>query len=144
MNAIAAKCFAGFIALLLIVAGVLYVRELRAVLADTAHQLDDAKQGIANRDGVIKRLQQDAADKAKQQQQLDTSTNKVEVTTAARRQEIRRVISENPIVRTWADTPLPGDVARLQSSPAFTSADDYSSAMPASDAVRAADNGSEN
>ncbi|KFX61013.1 Rz-like lysis system protein LysB [Paraburkholderia fungorum] len=144
MNAIAAKCFAGFIALLLIVAGVLYVRELRAVLADTAHLLDDAKQGIASRDGVIKRLQQDAADKAKQQQQLDTSTNKVEATTAARRQEIRRVISENPIVRTWADTPLPRDIARLQSSPAFTSADDYSSAMSASDAVHAAGNGSEN
>lgn len=143
MNALAAKLIAGGVLLLAIVAGVFYVRALRAELADTTHQLDTAKQGIKDRDGVISTLQQDAKNKAKQQVQLDTSTNHVEAKTAANRQQLRRVISENPTVRSWADTPLPDDIARLQSSPAATGADDYSAAVPAGDALHTAGDGAD-
>lgn len=141
MNAIAAKLIGGALVLLAIAAGVLYVRELRAELAERTQQLDAARQGIADRDKAIDRLKKDADDKAQQQTQLDTSTTKVAATLAANQQEHRRIINETPDARAWADTALPDGIVRLQSSPDLTGADDYSARMPAGDALHAASDG---
>lgn len=144
MNAIAAKLIGGALVLLAIAAGVQYVRELRAELAERTQQLDAARQGIADRDKTIDRLKKDADDKEKQQKQLDTSTGKVAATLAANQQEHRRVINETPDARAWADTLLPDGIVRLQSSPDLTGADDYSARMPAGDTLHAASDGAAN
>ncbi|CAE6841656.1 hypothetical protein R69746_06952 [Paraburkholderia aspalathi] len=135
MNEIATKLVAGAIAVLALFAAVMYVRELHAELADASHQLDTAKQGIADRDGTIGRLQQDAADKAKQQAQLDRAQGAIASKLSTVQQETRRLINENATLRAWADTPLPDDIVRMQASPALTGAADYSQAMPASDSL---------
>ncbi|WP_406869755.1 Rz-like lysis system protein LysB [Paraburkholderia fungorum] len=138
MNAIAAKLIAGAIALLLLVAAVLYVRELRAELADTAHQLDTAKQGNADRDETIRLMRQNADAKARQQAKLDKSTGDVSAKLAAAKQQIRNLIYENALVLAWANTALPADIARLSANPAYTGATAYSSSMPDGDALHAA------
>ncbi|WP_321815683.1 MULTISPECIES: Rz-like lysis system protein LysB [unclassified Paraburkholderia] len=125
MNPLLAKLIACAVAGAVLVGGVVYVRALRADLADTTHQLDDARTAIAGRDKTIDGLRKNASEKAGQQKQLDTSTGTVATKLAAARQEIRKVINENPIVRTWADTPLPDDVVRLSRSAAATGADAY-------------------
>ncbi|UVS95941.1 Rz-like lysis system protein LysB [Burkholderia glumae] len=141
MNAIAAKLIAAAAALALLVCGALYVRALRAELADAQGRLTCAGQAVAGRDSVIGTLRQDASDKADQQQQLDESAGKVATKLAAAREEIRKVIHENPTVRSWADTPLPADVVRLSASPAYTGADAFSAAMPADQPMHAAGDG---
>lgn len=145
MNALAARLVvrvvAGAIALLMLGAAVLYVRELRAELADTAHQLDTAKQGNVDRDETIRLMKKDADAKARQQAQLDKSTSDVSAKLAAAKQQIRNLLNENPIVRAWADTALPADIVRLSASPAYTGATDYIAAMPASDPMHTADAG---
>jgi LysB family phage lysis regulatory protein len=141
LQGIGIKLAIGALIVLAIGAGVFYVRELRAELADKTHQLDTARQAIADRDNVIRQLKDDAADKARQQQQLDTSTDRVVSKQSAIQRETRRIYDEKPQVRAWADTALPDDIVRLQSSPDYTGADDYSAAVPASDALHAAGDG---
>jgi LysB family phage lysis regulatory protein len=138
MSALAAKLIAGALAALALVAGVLYVRELRAELADSAHQLETARQGNVDRDETIRLMKKDADAKARQQAQLDTSTNAVAAKLATAKQEIRTLLNENSIARAWADTALPADIARLSTSPAYTGATAYSSSMPAGDSLHAA------
>ena len=141
MTSSAQKLIAGAIALALLAAGFCYVRELRAELARASLALDDARHAVAARDGTIAGLREDATEKAQQQQKLDVSTDKVAAKVEATRLQIEKVLHENPIARTWADTPLPDDVARLSASPAYAGADDFGSAVPDRDAVRAAGDG---
>ncbi|WP_027818846.1 Rz-like lysis system protein LysB [Paraburkholderia bannensis] len=143
MNAIAAKLIAGAIALALLVAGVLYVRALRAELADANHQLEGARADIEGRDKTIDGLRANAHEKVDQQKQLDASTDKVSTKLAAAREDIRKVIHENPIVRSWADTALPDDVVRLSNTPAATGADAYRPGMPSDITLHAAGNGAD-
>lgn len=144
INPLFAKLAAGAIALAALIAAFFYVRELRAELADAQHQRECANQGIAARDTAISDLQEGAADKGKQQQKLDASTQNVHAKLAAARQEIRKVINENPTVRTWADTPLPSDIARLSASPTYTGADDFSAAVSNDKPLHAASDGAAN
>jgi len=143
MNPVIAKLVAGAIALALLAAAFFYVRELRAELADTAHQLEAARQDVTDRDHTINGLRQDAKDKAQQQQHLDVSTHNVQTKLAAARQEIRKVINENPTVRNWADSPLPADIARLSASPAYTGADDFSATVSGGKPLHASGNGTD-
>ncbi|POR46742.1 LysB family phage lysis regulatory protein [Paraburkholderia eburnea] len=142
-NSIAAKLIAGALGLALLVGAVLYVRTLRAELADANHQLADANAAIASRDQTINGLRQNQKNKADQQKQLDTSTGTVATKLASARQEIRKVINENPIVRSWADTPLPDDVVRLSNTPAATGADAYRAGVSNDIALHAAGNGAD-
>lgn len=143
MNALGAKLIACAIAGAMLVGGVLYVRALRAELADTNHQLDDARQQIAGRDKTIKGLRDDSKEKGAQQQQLDDSTGRVGAKLAQARQDIRKVINENPTVRSWADTPLPADVIRVSGSAAATGADAFSAGMPAGEPLHASGDGAD-
>ena len=141
MSAIASKLIACAVALALLVAGFFYVRELRAELARASLALEDARHAVAARDSTIAGLREDATEKARQQQQLDASTDKVTTKVDATRQQIQKVFHEDPIARSWADTPLPDDVARLSASPAYAGADDFGSAVSDRDAVRSTGDG---
>ncbi|WP_310631471.1 Rz-like lysis system protein LysB [Paraburkholderia sp.] len=143
MNALVAKLIACAIAGALLIGSVFYVRALRAELADTNHQLDDARQQIASRDQTIKGLRDDSKEKGKQQQQLDASTGRVAQKLATARQDIRKVINENPTVRSWADTPLPADVIRLSGNPAATGSDAFSAGVPAGEPLHASGDGTD-
>ncbi|WP_080427682.1 Rz-like lysis system protein LysB [Burkholderia ubonensis] len=138
MSELAAKLAAGLLALAACAAGALYVRALHADLAAARLQLADARQGLADRDGAIRRLQQDAADRARQQARLDRTQNAIASKLDAVRLENRRLIDENAALRAWADTRLPDDVVRLQASPALAGADDYVGPLPDGEPVHAA------
>jgi LysB family phage lysis regulatory protein len=127
---VAAKIAAGLLVLLAAAAGTLYVRMLRADLADSTHRLETALQGIAQRDDTIRRLADDAADKARQQEQLDRSRASIAAQLTDTLHENRRLRDENAEIRAWADTPLPADVARLHDRPAQTGADGHAATMP--------------
>ncbi|WP_074801709.1 Rz-like lysis system protein LysB [Burkholderia orbicola] len=139
MNAFAAKLAAGIVALAVCAAVALYVHGLRAELATARQQRVDAQQALAARDGVISRLQQDAAERARQQARLDRSQTAIASTLDAIRLENRRLTDENAALRAWADTRLPDDVVRLQASPALTGAGDYVEHVPDGETVHAAD-----
>ncbi|WP_028217424.1 Rz-like lysis system protein LysB [Paraburkholderia oxyphila] len=130
---LAAKLAAGALVLLAIAAGTFYVRELLTELAERTHELDDANKGIESRDATIKRLRDDAEDKAKQQRQLDQTRASVAAQLTDVLQENRRLRDENASVREWSDTALPFDVARLHNTPAATGAADYRAGMPVSE-----------
>ncbi|KVP87679.1 protein lysB [Burkholderia ubonensis] len=141
MNAAASKLVAGAVALALLVAAFFYVRALRAELADAKNRLACSSQAVESRDAAIDGLRQDASNKATQQQQLDAATGKVAAKLETARQDIRKVINENATVRSWADTPLPADVARLSASPAYTGAGDFGAAVPTDHALHTAGDG---
>ncbi|KVP80397.1 protein lysB [Burkholderia ubonensis] len=141
MNAAASKLVAGAVALALLVAAFFYVRALRAELADAKNRLVCSNQAVESRDAAIDGLRQDAINKGAQQQQLDATTGNVAAKLATARQDIRKVINENANVRSWADTPLPADVARLSASPAYTGAGDFGAAVPTDHALHAAGDG---
>jgi LysB family phage lysis regulatory protein len=136
-----AKILTGLLVLIAIGLGVVYVSALHTELEERTQQLDDARQGIADRDDTIKRLQDDAADKAKQQQRLDRARSAIASQLDAALQENRRLRDENAEVRAWADTPLPFDVGRLHNTAAQTGVGDYASAMSDRAALHAASDG---
>ncbi|RQS11260.1 protein lysB [Burkholderia sp. Bp9002] len=138
MSELAAKFAAGVLVLAACAAAALHVRELHADLAAARQQLADARQGLADRDGAIQRLQQDAAERASQQARLDRTQNAIASKLDAVRLENRRLIDENAALRAWADTRLPDDVVRLQANPALTGADDYVGRLPDGEPVHAA------
>ncbi|WP_343675138.1 Rz-like lysis system protein LysB [Paraburkholderia heleia] len=138
---IAARIGAALVALLAVAAAVFYVRELRAELAESALQLAGANQGIVDRDDTIKRLQDDAAEKARQQKQLDSTRAAIASRLETALTENRRLKDENAEIRAWADTPLPFDIARLHDTPAQTGADDYAAAVSDRTALHAPGDG---
>lgn len=136
-----ARLAACLMAVLAVVACALYVRVLRAELADAGRQLAGAKADIGQRDGVIRRLGQAEKDRAAQQAQLDHTNGAIAVKLAAAQQDNRRLLHENAALRAWADTPLPDDVVRLHAGPALTGARDYLEHVPAGESVHAAGDG---
>lgn len=138
MNAIAAKLISGAVALLAIAAGVLDVRALRAELASTQLEASQAKADLAARDQTIRRLQDDASEKAKQQRKLDADRNGVDAKLAGIRGDIRKLTDENAEFRAWASGALPADVIRMHTSPALTGAADYLARVPGGDTLHAA------
>ncbi|MCA3778494.1 MAG: protein lysB [Burkholderia sp.] len=139
MNSLAAKCAAWIVAFAACAVVALYLHALRADLAAAQQQRADAQQALAARDGVISRMQQDAAARAQQQARLDRSHTAIASKLDAIRLENRRLTDENAALRAWADTPLPDVVVRLQANPALTGADDYVEHVPDGDTVHAAD-----
>jgi LysB family phage lysis regulatory protein len=138
MNAIAAKLVAGAVALLAIAAGLLYVRELRAELAGVQLETSQAKADLAARDQTIRRLQDDAADKASQQRKLDADRSAIDTRLAGIQGDIRRLTDENAEFRAWASGALPADVIRMHTSPALSGAADYLARVPGGDTLHAA------
>ena len=143
MNAIAAKLVACVVALLVIVAGVMYVRELRAELAGAQDTAKRAKEDLAARDETIRRLQDNAADKANQQRKLDADRTSIDAKLAGIRDEIRRYNNESAEFRAWAAGALPADVVRMHTSPALIGAADYLARVPGGDALHAAGDGAD-
>jgi LysB family phage lysis regulatory protein len=143
MKAIAAKLVAGVVALLVIVAGVLYVRELRAELAGAQDSAKRAKDDLAARDETIRRLQDNAVDKANQQRKLDADRTSIDAKLAGIRDEIRRYNNESAEFRAWAAGALPADVIRMHTSPALTGAADYLARVPGGDALHTAGDGAD-
>lgn len=135
MSAIVSKVIAAFVVFGLAVTFVFYVRTLRAERTTAQQEASDAKQGVIDRDAMIARLRQDAKDKARQQQKLDQDRTGIAARLADIQRENRKLHDENEAYRAWADTPLPDDVVRMQSSPALTGASDYLAGMPAGDTV---------
>ena len=136
-----ARVVAGVVVVLVIVAGVQYVRELRAELAGAKDTAKRAKDDLAGRDETIRHLQDDAADKARQQRKLDADRNGIDAKLAGIRDEIRRYNNESAEFRAWAAGALPADVVRMHASPALTGAADYLARVPGGDTLHVAGDG---
>lgn len=141
MNGVVAKLLAVVGVIAALGAGVSYVRALRADVINAQEQRDTARQAAADRESEIRLMLQDADRKAKQQAQLDHAHTAIAIKLNAVRSLNRRLIDENTALRAWADTPLPDDVVRLQSSPALTGADGYIERVPDSEPVHPAGDG---
>lgn len=135
MISAAVKMFAGALALLLLTGGTLYVRHLRTALADAQNQAGTAARGNRERDETIRRLRDDATDKARQQAELDTNRKNIATQLTHIQHKNRKLIDENPIAHSWALDTLPADVIRMQSNPALTGAGDYLARMPEGNAL---------
>lgn len=141
MSGLIARVILGLVVLAATVAVSSYVRALHAERTAAQRQRDDALKTIVDRDSAIRRMQQDAADKANQQVRLDRAHAAIATRLSAVQQVNRRLTNENTTLRAWADTPLPADVVRMHSSAPLTGADDYVEHMPSGEPLHAASDG---
>lgn len=141
MNTLLLKIGATALLALALFAGVRYVRGLRADLALAQQTVRDSQREIDARERAITALKADAAEKAEQQKRLDAVRSTLDAKQTRIHAETRRIIHESPENRAWADTVLPADVARLQTSPALAGSGDYLQRVPDGDAVSPIGNG---
>jgi LysB family phage lysis regulatory protein len=137
MNAIAARVVAIAVAVLALVAGVLYVKALRAELAEASENASTAQETVKRRDATIADMQKKERDNAKALAQLETKRSAIAGDLAQKQTDFEALKHENESLRTWADGALPDDVVRLYDRPAITGADAYL-AMRAGHALHAA------
>ncbi|WP_208449201.1 protein lysB [Burkholderia ambifaria] len=144
MNPLVAKLLAIGAAALAAWGGVRYVQSLRADVAAAHQDASAARDQVTARDQTIARLAAIAQSNAELQQRLDRTRTQISAAQTRIEAATRRILNETPESRAWADTVLPADVARLQTSPDITGACDYLQRVPAGDAVRVACDGAAN
>ncbi|UEP31757.1 protein lysB [Burkholderia sp. B21-007] len=144
MNPLVAKLLAIGAAVLAAWGGVRYVQSLRADVAAAQQDASAARDQVTARDQTIARLAAIAQSNAELQQRLDRTRTQISAAQTRIEAATRRILNETPESRAWADTVLPADVARLQTSPDITGACDYLQRVPAGDAVRVACDGAAN
>lgn len=135
MNALLIKAGAAALLALALFASVRYVQGLRADLALAQQTVRDGQREIDARDRAITALKADAAEKAEQQKRLDAARSAIDSKQTRIHAQTRRIIHESPENRAWADTVLPADIARLQTSPALTGSGDYLQRVPDGNAM---------
>ncbi|SDE41573.1 hypothetical protein [Paraburkholderia lycopersici] len=138
MNAIAVRLVAIAALVLAIAGGLLYVKTLRAELAEAQGAASTAQALVGQRDATIAQLEQNARDQAAQLAQLETKRRQVAASLSARQTELDTLKRQNEKVRAWADSPLPDDVASMYASPDITGADGYIADMLTGSPVRPA------
>ncbi|WP_122169604.1 MULTISPECIES: protein lysB [Burkholderia cepacia complex] len=144
MNPLVAKLLVIGAAALAAWGGVRYVQSLHADVAAAQRDASAARDQVTARDQTIARLEATAKSNAELQQRLDRTRTQIGTAQARIEAATRRILNETPESRAWADTVLPVDVARLQTSPDLTGACDYLQRVPAGDTLRATCDGTEN
>lgn len=138
-----------FLLAVLSLAGVVYLRMAHTAQSARADAvslgLAQAKIGSLRKEidqqvAIIDRLQADAQCRIAEQVALSKTRSAVVKHRDTVRQQRHR-LHEDTIVRTWGDTPLPVDIARLHNSPALTGAHAYLDHLPLSQPVLDASHG---
>jgi LysB family phage lysis regulatory protein len=130
------------IAVLVIVAGWFYVRELRAELVDAQNTAHTAQETVGRRDAVITDMQKKEREHAQALAQLAAKHAGIAAQLAQTERDFENLKNEKPEIRAWADSPLPDDIVRMYDRPARTGAGDESGAtVRARDALHAAGDG---
>jgi LysB family phage lysis regulatory protein len=120
---------------------VIYVQ--RDSLTAAKVRAEAAEQITRDRDGTIKTLTDAAARDKKAAAKLQAARDSIADTLIERENLIERLQHDDPAIRTWADTPLPGAVARLREHPTVTGADAYSQRLPSDHALPVAGSGAQ-
>lgn len=103
----------------------LYVDHLQDKAAAAAKALDDARDGIADRDRTITALSDLATQKALSASKLEGERNAIRAQLSTREIEMRKLQDENADVRAWAATAVPAPVAGVRDHPTFSGAAAY-------------------
>jgi LysB family phage lysis regulatory protein len=140
MKAIALRVLAVELVVFAIAAGLLYVKALRAELADAKLTAHTAQETVGRRDATIADMQKKEREHATVLAQLEAKRERIAASLAQTETDFEALKHENEALRAWADSPLPDDVVRLYSRPAITGADDWL-AMRARHALHAAGDG---
>ncbi|PRC90872.1 hypothetical protein S2091_4453 [Solimicrobium silvestre] len=83
----------------------------------------------AERDQTIKQLQAAEVSNKKRLAQLQTERNRISATLSERETFIENLHHDNPLIQSWADTPLPAAIVQLRQRPAATGASEYHSEL---------------
>lgn len=147
MNAIAARLApialrlaAIALVVLALVAGLFYVKSLRAELTAAQDDAREAHVTIGQRDAAIADMQKKEREHAQALAQLEAKRDGIAARLAQTETDFEALKNENEALRAWADSRLPDDVVRLYERPALTGADAYL-AMRAGRALHAAGDG---
>jgi len=112
-------------------------------LGQAQAEIASLRKEISQHGAVINRIQADAQCRITERLALSETRNAVVKHRETVHQQRRR-LNEDAIVRTWGDTPLPTDIARLHNSPALTGANAYLDHLPGSQPVLDAHHGTAN
>ena len=106
-------------ALLVAVLGlVIYVQ--RGSLIAAQERVERAEQATRDRDDTIKTLTDTAARDKRAVAKLQAARENIAATLNERENLIESLQHDNPIIRSWAESPLPDAIARLRDRPAAT------------------------
>lgn len=103
----------------------------RDELAGAQRIIGTLSAGIESRDKAITRLNTENRDSQKREAALRLMQGRASSGALNREMQIQRETDANPTLRDWSAAPLPDDVIRLHTRPAFTSARDYMDWMSA-------------
>jgi LysB family phage lysis regulatory protein len=124
-------------ALLVAVLG-LVITVQRSSLIAAQERVERAEQATRDRDDTIKTLTDTAARNRLATAKLQGDRDRIAATLNERENLIESLQHDNPIIRSWAESPLPDAIARLRDRPAATGADNLRQRLPGSDALPAA------
>ena len=105
----------------------------RDELAGAQRSIGTLSAGIESRDKAITRLNTENRDSQKREAALRLMQGRASSGALNREMQIQRETDANPALRDWSAAPLPDDVIRLHTRPAFASARDYLDWMSARD-----------
>lgn len=114
-------------------------------------RLDRAHNTVSQQGKDLKQAQQSVADKNNQlmainvmaqandryQVRLQQQAETLSAALTTKDKRIKELINENAELKSWADTPLPADISRLQQRPAIVGAAGYHAYLSDSDALPA-------
>lgn len=114
-------------------------------------RLDRAHNTVSQQGKDLKQAQQSVADKNNQlmainvmaqandryQVRLQQQAEALSAALTTKDKRIKELINENAEIKSWADTPLPADISRLQQRPAIVGAAGYHAYLSDSDALPA-------
>lgn len=131
------------LALLIALAGLLWIQHQRAQLAQSAadragDRATQAEQASAERQAAINELTTALADERSAQTRLRSQQDQIRQQLAARQQQIKELQHENQQLRDWAGVALPAAAQRLRQRPVITGAAGYTAWLSGSSAVPAA------
>ncbi|MGB2538389.1 Rz-like lysis system protein LysB [Hafnia paralvei] len=100
-------------------------------------QLTRLEQSLADKNGQLTAINLMAQANDRYQVRLQQQVDALSVALTTKDKRIKELINENVELKSWADTPLPADISRLQQRPAIIGAAGYHAYLSDSDALPA-------
>ncbi len=100
--------------------------------------LKQALQSVADKNNQLMAINVIAQANDRYQVRLQQQAEALSAAVKTKDKRIKELINENVELKSWADTPLPADISRLQQRPAIVGAAGYHAYVSDSDALPAA------
>lgn len=99
--------------------------------------LEQAQQSVADKNNQLMAINVMAQANDRYQLRLQQQAEALSAALTTKDKRIKELINENAELKSWADTPLPADISRLQQRPAIVGAAGYHAYLSDSDALPA-------